>query len=88
MEPRRYSYLKSLMAYPRYLIGTNLNTFRQVGNENTNDTNQYKGTFYKKVFGQLVLLGFAITGFTPAAYQRSSLLRPLKEISSWGELRA
>ena len=36
----------------------------------------------KKVFGQLVLLGFDITAFTPAAYLRSSLLRPLIEISS------
>jgi hypothetical protein len=35
-----------------------------------------------KVFGQLVLLGFDVAIFTPAAYQRSSLLRPLKEISS------
>ena len=38
--------------------------------------------FYLKVYGQLVLLGFDVTAFTPAAYQRSSLLRPLKEISS------
>ena len=36
----------------------------------------------QKVFGQLVLLGFDITAFTPAAYQRSGLLRPLNEISS------
>ena len=35
-----------------------------------------------KVYGQLVLLGFDVTAFTPAAYQRSSLLRPLKQISS------
>ena len=35
-----------------------------------------------KVFGQLVLLGFDVTAFTPAAYQRSGLLRPLMEISS------
>lgn len=30
-------------------------------------------------YGQLVRLGFAITDFTPVAYQRSSLLRSLKE---------
>ncbi|MDB5252661.1 MAG: hypothetical protein JWP27_1830 [Flaviaesturariibacter sp.] len=35
-----------------------------------------------KAYGQLVLLGFAITSFTPVAYQRSSLLRPLKVNSS------
>ena len=39
-------------------------------------------------YGQLVLLGFDITAFTPTAYQRRSLQRPLKETSSWGELRA
>ncbi len=33
-------------------------------------------------YGQLVLLGFAITDFTPAAYQRCSLQRSLKEVSS------
>jgi hypothetical protein len=35
-----------------------------------------------KAYGQLVLLGFDVTTFTPAAYQRSSLLRPLKVNSS------
>ena len=33
-----------------------------------------------EAFGQLVLLGFDVTTFTPAAYQRRSLQRPLKEI--------
>jgi hypothetical protein len=33
-----------------------------------------------KFLGQLVLLGYDITAFTPAAYLRSSLLRPLNEI--------
>ena len=37
--------------------------------------NQSKG-FLKKSFGQLVLLGFDVTTFTPAAYQRRSLQRP------------
>ena len=31
----------------------------------------------KKVIGQLVVLGFAIAGFTPAPYQRRRLQRPL-----------
>ena len=33
-------------------------------------------------YGQLVLLSFVITDFTLATYQRRSLQRPLKEISS------
>ena len=36
----------------------------------------------RKSIGQLVLLGFDVTAFTPATYQRRSLQRPLKEISS------
>ena len=47
-----------------------------------------KEPYLKKPFGQLVLLGFDITAFTPVAYQRSSLLRPSREVLSWGELRA
>ena len=35
---------------------------------------------HKEKFGQLVLLGFDVTAFTPAAYQRRSLQRPSKEI--------
>ena len=35
-----------------------------------------------KAYGQLVLLGFAVTNFTPVAYQRGSLPRPLKVNSS------
>ena len=42
-----------------------------------------------KAFGRLVPLGFAIAGFTPAAYLRRSLRRPsILEILSWGGLRA
>jgi hypothetical protein len=40
-----------------------------------------------KVYGLLVLLGFDVTTFTPITYQRSHLLRPLKETSSRGWLR-
>ena len=36
----------------------------------------------RKAFGQLVLLGFAITDFTPAAYRRRRLRRPCMEILS------
>ena len=39
-------------------------------------------SFHRKVHGLLVLLGFDIAAFTPATYQRSSLLRPLRDISS------
>ena len=40
-----------------------------------------------KAFGQLVQLGFDVTVFTPAAYQRRSLQRPSMEFSSCGWLR-
>ena len=39
-----------------------------------------------KLKGQLVLLGFDVTTFTPTAYQRRSLQRP-EEILSCGRLR-
>ena len=35
-----------------------------------------------EVYGRLVPLGFAIAGFTPVAYQRGNLPRPLEEVSS------
>ncbi len=41
-----------------------------------------------EAFGLLVLLSFAISDFTPAAYQRCSLQRPLMEVSSRGGFRA
>ena len=40
-----------------------------------------------KAYGQLVVLGFDVTVFTPAPYQRRSLRRPLMEFSSCGWLR-
>ena len=40
-----------------------------------------------KVLGQLVRLGFDVTVFTPAAYQRRRLRRPSMELSSRGGLR-
>ena len=50
-------------------------------------TIQLKVWTWKKVFGQLVVLGFDVTVFTPAPYQRRSLQRPSMEFSSCGWLR-
>ncbi len=55
------------------------NTLRQLGRVQILNT---RTILSKKVSGQLVLLGYDVTAFTPAAYQRNSLLRPLIEISS------
>jgi len=41
-----------------------------------------------KAYGLLVLLGFDISTFTPATYQRGLLPQPLKEVSSWSWFRA
>ena len=40
-----------------------------------------------KALGQLVRLGFDVTVFTPASYQRPRLGRPSMEFSSCGWLR-
>ena len=48
----------------------------------------YQETCARKSFGQLVLLGFDITAFTPVAYQRGSLPQPSREFLSWSWLRA
>ena len=40
-----------------------------------------------KALGQLVVLGFDVTVFTPAPYQRPRLGRPSMEFSSCGRLR-
>ena len=45
-------------------------------------TNKRRKCFCIEVFGRLVPLSFDISAFTPAAYQRGSLPRPCKEISS------
>ena len=42
---------------------------------------------HAKAFGQLVVLGFDVTVFTPAPYQRPRLGRPSMEFSSCGWLR-
>ena len=44
-------------------------------------------TTYEESLGQLVLLGFDIAVFTPAAYLRRRLQRPSMEFSSCGWLR-
>ena len=36
-----------------------------------------------KVYGQLVMLGFAVSSFTPASYQRRSLRRPSRNLILW-----
>ena len=41
----------------------------------------------KEAFGQLVVLGFDVTVFTPAPYLRRRLQRPSMEFSSRGGLR-
>jgi hypothetical protein len=46
------------------------------------------GLHFEKFIGLLVLLGFGVAAFAPAAYRRSSLLRPSMEASSWGGFRA
>ena len=42
----------------------------------------YQPLVGKESLGQLVLLGSHITALTPVAYQRRSLQRPLRDISS------
>ena len=53
--------------------------FKHIGNKQKSSINLQ---ILAKVFGQLVLLGFDVTAFTPVAYQRRGLRRPSKEISS------
>ncbi len=72
MGPQRYNHLKALFAN----ISSNINIIRHIG------IDQLKNTKSKKVIGQLVLLGYDITAFTPTAYQRCSLQRPSMEILS------
>jgi hypothetical protein len=86
VDPQRYNHLNSITAgiAARHVgIDTmkskKINTGRKVT----------KTAFIKpvplhenKAYGQLVLLGFDVTAFTPAAYQGRRLQPPLKEISS------
>ena len=52
------------------------------------DRQRQEARSLRKSLGQLVLLGFAVAGFTPAAYQRRRLRRPSRDVSSRGRLRA
>ena len=49
--------------------------------------NNWKHDYFEESLGQLVLLGFDIAVFTPAAYLRRRLQRPSMEFSSCGWLR-
>ena len=85
MEPHCYNHLKdfSPLNPPQRGLAFTLKGMSRIGltllrkkKEVRKDTK----THFKKVFGQLVLLGYDISAFTPAAYQRCSLQRPYVEI--------
>ena len=52
-----------------------------------NAANTSESIASKEALGQLVVLGFDVTVFTPAPYQRRRLQRPSMEFSSRGGLR-
>ena len=52
-----------------------------------NPANTSESIASKEALGQLVVLGFDVTVFTPAPYQRRRLQRPSMEFSSRGGLR-
>ena len=56
------------------LVGPEAWFFREAGGPEPPPRNR------SKAFGQLVLLGYDVAAFTPAAYRRGSLPRPLKDI--------
>ena len=76
MGPRRYSH-HDLAALQAFIFG-----FPPVLRVICKKRDNFGAFFSEKVVGILVLLGYDITAFTPAAYLRSSLLRPSMEISS------
>ena len=60
-----------------------LNVWPEVRSPMVNDQwSMINGLSEAKAFGQLVVLGFDVTVFTPAPYQRGSLPRPSMESSS------
>ena len=83
---RRYNHQKSLsytlfQLRPNLIVNFNLKVLKiflyytsKVKSKKPGKTNTGK-----KVPGQLVPLGFDIAAFTPVAYQRRSLQRPLRE---------
>ena len=77
MDPRRYSHLKLLSVMPPE--GTT-GRFGAAGDSLTYGISRKKrGDPRRKVLGLLVPLGFAVAGFTPAAYRRRVLRRPSRE---------
>ena len=73
MEPRHYSHLNIVDRQPQndlLILPLSLDSLELLS----------QVLLHKEKFGQLVLLGFDVTTFTPAAYQRRSLQRPSKEI--------
>ena len=85
MEPPRYSHLKLFVSYSLILIiaaGKSFPLF-SVG-----ECFKKQSILFMKAYGLLVLLGFDISTFTPATYQRGLLPQPLKEVSSWSWFRA
>ena len=73
MEPRCYSHLNKVDKQPQNDL-----LYLPLGFDSLEHFSQV--LLHKEKFGQLVLLGFDVTAFTPAAYQRRSLQRPSKEI--------
>ena len=82
--------MKSESTFNFELLSFNLKNILVKAVNESNSNKQYKIWNYKKIKanGQLVLLDFGVTTFTSVAYQRSSLLRPLKENSSCGRFHA
>ena len=81
MEPRHYSHLNVIQGLPCGMVDKqpqNDLLFLPLSRDSLELLSQV--ICHKEKFGQLVLLGFDVTAFTPAAYQRRSLQRPSKEI--------
>ena len=77
MEPRRYNHRKYILNMQRFrilLVTLNLVfLFRKQANKAALSVFHQRN----RSFGQLVVLGFDVTVFTPTPYQRCSLQRPL-----------
>ena len=84
MGPRRYNRLNMSRRVILSLRHFGIPTYRHydcaplkgdmIGSKSL--TGQLKAYFEQKDFGQLVQLGYDVTAFTPAAYQRPRLGRP------------
>ena len=69
MEPRRYNHLNDFV----YVLSVNKNSRVWI---------YLSASWEEESFGQLVLLSFDVTTFTPAAYQGRSLQPPYMDILS------